>query len=246
MSERTWWSVRGTLRHGTSKLSGIGNALEAYNTQEREGSNRSTKRYYDGADPDDIWAVRSAGIDPATGRELFIKKDGTLTYDFSYDDEVIVGNSRAKVEGVLGSSFAWKGFSMNFDFRYQVGAKSFNSVLYNKVENISSSSLVYNLDRRALYDRWQKAGDVAQFKNISDATSTPMSSRFVQRDNSLSLESVRVGYEFKPELVSHLGIGSLRLNAYMNDIFRLSTIKQERGTSYPFARSVTFALTLTL
>jgi hypothetical protein len=73
-----------------------------------------------------------------------------------------------------------------------------------------------------------------------------MSSRFVQRDNSLSLESVRVGYEFKPELVSHLGIGSLRLNAYMNDIFRLSTIKQERGTSYPFARSVTFALTLTL
>ena len=65
-----------------------------YNSQEREVDNRSTKRYYDGADPGDIWAVRSAGIDPSTGRELFIKKNGELTYDFSYDDEVVVANSR--------------------------------------------------------------------------------------------------------------------------------------------------------
>lgn len=82
MSERIWWSVRGNLRHGSNELSGIGNRLEMYNSQEREGDNRSTKRYYDGADPDDIWAVRSAGIDPSTGRELFIKKNGELTYDF--------------------------------------------------------------------------------------------------------------------------------------------------------------------
>ena len=212
----------------------------------REGDNRSTKRYYDGADPDDIWAVRSAGIDPSTGRELFIKKNGELTYDFSYDDEVVVANSRPKVEGVLGTNFSWKGFSCNLDFRYRVGGHSFNSVLFNKVENISTNSLIYNQDKRALYDRWQKPGDKAQFKNIANSTSTPMSSRFVQKDNSLSLEALRIGYEFSPELVHKWGLGSLRLNAYMNDIFRLSTIKMERGTSYPFARSVSFALSLTL
>jgi len=246
MSERIWWSVRGNLRHGSNELSGIGNRLEMYNSQEREGDNRSTKRYYDGADPDDIWAVRSAGIDPSTGRELFIKKNGELTYDFSYDDEVVVANSRPKVEGVLGTNFSWKGFSCNLDFRYRVGGHSFNSVLFNKVENISTNSLIYNQDKRALYDRWQKPGDKAQFKNIANSTSTPMSSRFVQKDNSLSLEALRIGYEFSPELVHKWGLGSLRLNAYMNDIFRLSTIKMERGTSYPFARSVSFALSLTL
>ena len=246
MSERIWWSVRGNLRHGSNELSGIGNRLEMYNSQEREGDNRSTKRYYDGADPDDIWAVRSAGIDPSTGRELFIKKNGELTYDFSYDDEVVVANSRPKVEGVLGTNFSWKGFSCNLDFRYRVGGHSFNSVLFNKVENISTNSLIYNQDKRALYDRWQKPGDKAQFKNIANSTSTPMSSRFVQKDNSLSLEALRIGYEFSPELVHKWGLGSLRLNAYMNDIFRLSTIKMERGTSYPFARSVSFAISLTL
>lgn len=246
MRKRLWWNVRGTLRTGTTKLSGIGNKLESFNSKEREGANRSTKRYYDGASTDDIWVVRSAGIDPATGREIFIKKNGELTYDFSYDDEVIVGNSRPTVEGVLGSSFSWKGLSVSADFRYRVGGYSFNSVLFNKVENISTSSLIYNQDKRALYDRWQKPGDHAQFKDIANSVSTPMSSRFVQRDNSWSLESLRVGYEFSPELARRFGMSSIRLNAYMNDIFRLTTIKQERGTSYPYARSVSFALSLTL
>ena len=106
--------------------------------------------------------------------------------------------------------------------------------------------MYYNQDKRALYDRWQKTGDVAKFKAISLNETTPMSSRFVQKDNSLSLEALRIGYEFSPELVHKWGLGSLRLNAYMNDIFRLSTIKMERGTSYPFARSVSFAISLTL
>lgn len=139
-----------------------------------------------------------------------------------------------------------EGFSINMDFRYRIGGYAFNSVLFNKVENISAGSLIYNQDKRALYDRWQKPGDKAQFKNIANSSSTPMSSRFVQKDNSWSLESLRVGYEFDPSVARRFGLGSIRLSAYMNDLFRLTTIKMERGTSYPYARSVSFALSLTL
>ena len=244
MSNRFWWSVRGSLRTGKNELQDIGNRLDVFNTEGRE--NRSTKRYYDGADPDDIWAVRSAGIDPATGREIFIKKDGSLTYDYSFDDEVIIANSRPKAEGIVGTSFSWKGFSINADFRYRIGGHSFNSVLFNKVENITSASIANNQDQRALYNRWQKPGDKAEFKDIANSVSTPMSSRFVQKENTLSLESLRIGYEFLPEVANRLGVGSIRLNAYMNEIFYLSTIKMERGISYPFSRSVSFALSLTL
>ena len=106
--------------------------------------------------------------------------------------------------------------------------------------------MIYNQDKRALYDRWQQPGDIAPFKNIADAGSTPMSSRFVQKENTLTLESFQVGYEFDPDFARKLGISGLRLNAYMNDIFRISSIKEERGTSYPFARSVSFALSFTL
>ena len=51
------------------------------------------------------------------------------------------------------------------DFRYRLGGHTFNSVLFDKVENIGTSELIYNQDKRALYDRWQKPGDKAQFKD---------------------------------------------------------------------------------
>ena len=243
LEERLTWSVRGTVRMESNELNGIGNTLETLN---KYGQSRSTQRFFDGADPDDIWAVRSAGIDPATGREIFIKKDGTYTYDFSYADEVIVGNARPDAEGTFGTNFGYHGITFGAIFRYRIGADSFNTSVFNKVENLSMSSLNYNQDKRALYDRWQKPGDYAQFKNIAASESTPMSSRFVQTENILSLESLQVGYEFEPQLARNLGVSGLRLSAYMNDIFRISNIKQERGTSYPFARSFSFALSVTL
>ena len=119
-----------------------------------------------------LWAVRSAGIDPATGKEIFITKSGNYTFSHSYDDEVEVGDTRPDVEGVFGNVFYYKGFSASIYMRYSLGGDTFLSTLYDKVENISSSALAKNQDRRALYDRWQKPGDIAKFKGISRTEST--------------------------------------------------------------------------
>ena len=37
----------------------------------------------------------------------------------------------------------------------------------------------------------------------------------------------------------------IKVNFSTTDLFRLSTIKQERGTSYPFARTYTAGLSVT-
>lgn len=242
LKNRLTWNVRATLRHENIKLDKLSGGLDELN---QVGKNTTTKRYYDGADPDAIWAVRSAGIDPANGREMFIRKDGSFTYDYNPDDEVIVGNARSKIEGNIGSSVNYKGLSVSVNFTYRLGGKAFNSALYNKVENISGAQLIYNQDRRALTDRWQKPGDHAQFKNIASSTSTPMSSRFVQRNNSLTMQSLNVTYDFY-EIASRMHLEALRLSFYANDLFYISTIKKERGTAYPFTRSYTFALSFTL
>lgn len=238
-NERIVWSLRYNFRTQKTSYSDIANRLDKFNESNR---NVNLTRYYDGADPDALYAVRSHGIDPATGKEVFIRKDGTYTFDFDYNDEVKVGTQRSKLEGIIGTSFSYKGFSVNLDFRYRWGGKAFNSALYNKVENISFAALSKNQDKRALYDRWQNPGDVAPFKGISLTETTPMSSRFVEKDNSIALESFRVGYEFDSAKLKTIGLHALRLNAYMNDIFRISSIKTERGISYPFARSVSFSL----
>ena len=158
---------------------------------------------------------------------------------------MVVGDTRPDIEGVFGNTFYWKGFSASIYLRYSLGGKAFNSTLYEKVENISSSALQYNQDRRALYDRWQNPGDIAQFKGIREyLASNPMSSRFVQNNDYLTIESVRIGYELPYKWMKVIGAQGMSINAYMNDIARWSTIKEERGTSYPFARSVTVALGL--
>ena len=129
--------------------------------------------------------------------------------------------------------------------RYSFGADAFNSTLFNKVENISSSNITTNQDKRALYDRWKEPGDNAKFRAISTTADTPMSSRFVADNNVFSGESISVGYESQGKWLKSVGASSLTVRAYMNDIFRISTVKNERGLSYPFARSVSFSLGVT-
>ena len=237
--KRLTWSLRGTIRMENSELDGIGNSLASMNEYNQS---RSTERYYDGADPDDIWAVRSAGIDPATGREIFIKKDGTQTFTHDTEDEVVVGSSDPDLEGVIGTSFYWKGLSVSVNLRYRFGGQIFLSTLYEKVENITDSEIRYNQDKRALYDRWQQPGDVAKYKGISLTESTPMSSRFIADENTLSGESISISYETQAKWLRRIGASSMTFSGYMNDIFYSSSVTNERGLDYPFARSISFSL----
>lgn len=235
------WTVSLNARTYKSRYAHIGNSLSSLN-KEGQASVTSTTRYYDGGSPTAIWAVRSAGIDPATGQELFIKKDGTYSFTYDVADEVVVGDMQPKLEGVLGTTFYYKGFSLGAYFRYQLGGQIFNTDLYNKVENIDLADINYNQDRRALYDRWSVPGQEAQFKGISLTQRTDKSSRFVMDENTFTGESFNVGYEFTQPWIKKAGLSSLTLQAYMNDIFRVSSVKAERGIDYPFARSVSFSV----
>lgn len=239
--KETNWSVNLNTRTGKSKYRNIGNDLAYLNEL---GSATNLTRYYEGANPDDMWAVRSLGIDPATGREVFLKKDGTQTFSHSASDEVVVGNTRPDMEGVIGSSFYYKGFSASINFRYRIGGQVQASALLKKVENISESELYYNQDKRALYDRWKQPGDKAKFKSITNQDNTPMSSRFIETENTFSGESISIGYESSGKWVRSFGAQGVTFRAYMNEIFRISSFKEERGIDYPFARNISFSLSL--
>lgn len=231
------WTVNANLRHIRTTYYNIGDLLEKYNEKGR--TNQTLTRYYDGASNTALYAVRSAGIDPMTGNEIFIRKDGSYTFKWDSADEVICGDSTPDVEGSFGTSFYWKGFSVNAIFSYRYGEQAFLSTLFNKVENISDVQVKYNQDKRALYDRWQKPGDIAKFKRIDDTSTTNMSSRFIADDNTLELSTVSVGYETTAgKWLQSIGASSFNVRIYGNNLFRLSTIKEERGIDYPFSRRI--------
>ena len=243
-SERINWNLSFNATSSRSRYADIGNSFSALN-ESGKNSLVGTTRYYDGGSPTAIWAVRSAGIDPSTGKELFIKKDGTYSFTYDVEDEVVVGDTQPKIEGIFGTTLYFKGFTAGCHFRYRWGGQVFNTSLFQKVENIGTEDVYNNQDKRALYDRWSETNREAYFKGISMVQRTEKSSRFVMDDNALIGESFNLGYEFPDRLIRKLGISALDLQLTMTDVFRATSVRVERGIDYPFARSVTMAVGIT-
>ncbi|PXY46000.1 SusC/RagA family TonB-linked outer membrane protein [Flavobacterium hydrophilum] len=235
------WGIGLMGASGDNKLGGFNNALSSLNTAAQKTT--SLTRYYDGASSNDLWAVPSLGIDPATGREIFRKKDGQSTFTLDKKDEVVMGNSRETATGVVSTNLTYKGFSFGLFVRYSFGAERFNTALYNKVENISKDNIFDNQDARAFTDRWTTPGQVAQFKAIGLTNATPISSRFIQKDDYISGESIRLGYRVTDRAwLKRAGLVGLGFNALANEFFRVATIKAERGIEYPFSRIYSLSL----
>ena len=189
-----------------------------------------------------IWAVPSAGIDPMTGNEIYIKKDGTLTYDYDYNDSVVAGNSQPTYRGNFGFTAEYKGIGLSTTWTFLGGCQMYNYTLVNQVENVDIN---YNVDRRVLLGRWQTPGQVAQFKRLDDNESTRPTTRFVQDRRELNIASISCYYEFPRKLISKLRMERLRLSFYANNVATFSSIKIERGLTYPFARTMSVSLTAT-
>lgn len=242
----------GNFLHNKNEILKISDAISAYNKKVDEyysdaaGVNndktRPNTKFSPGGSTSSLYAMRSMGIDPSNGREMFLKQDGTITYDWAAGEQVIVGNTAPKGSGSFGLNMNWKNFDLYVAFRYEFGAQRYNSTLVSKVENVD----IYNknTDLRVLTGRWQNVGDVSAYKNIKDKTITSPSSRFVQDYNSLDLSSISLGYEFTMKALKNVGISSLHLYLDANNVFNVSSVLQERGLSYPFARSFSFKVNL--
>jgi TonB-linked SusC/RagA family outer membrane protein len=235
------WALNGSLAHNKNKIMKISSSLTFLNTLllERSKGNPSFL-LEEGESMNTIYAVRSLGIDPANGNELFLKRDGSKTYTWEASEKVACGVNEPTVWGSFSSRFRYKGLSLNVVFGYRMGGYSYNQTLVDKVENQDPWS---NGDRRVLYDRWKTPGDHAYFKSVLNTSATYASSRFVMKENTLECRTVNVDYEFNPTwLKNHCALDYLSLGVYAEDLFRSSTIRQERGLNYPFARKFSFAL----
>lgn len=239
---QSYMSLTGSIAHNVNKVTKISDALSSFNReQDAENTTSPIIRYEEGQSMTAIWAVKSLGIDPATGREMFLKKDGTTTYTYTTDDYIIAGDSNPKVHGSFGFNGEYKGIGLSLLFTYQLGGDYYNQTLVDRVENVN---IAYNVDRRVFSDTWNEAGDIALYKHISSTpTTTYASTRFVQRNNMLDLTSFSVYYDFKYcSWLKKIKLERLKAQFYMNDVFHLSTVKAERGLNYPYAHTFSFSL----
>lgn len=241
------WNVTLSTSHEKNKIRKISNAMKAMNEEALKLINNTGgsvfRMYEEGRSQTALMLVRSAGIDPATGNEIYIKRDGSLTFDYDPNDRVEVGDTYPKFKGYFNSNLTWKGFNLYMNFSYEMGAKQYNSTLAQKVEGANPYR---NADRRVLYDRWKQPGDVSMFRRIDDTSSVYQSTRLMQKNNFLNMSSLSISYDIPRKYIQRSAIERCKFIFSMTDLFRISTIKQERGTSYPFARTMSLGFNITL
>jgi TonB-linked SusC/RagA family outer membrane protein len=255
---KSYLNISLSAAHNRNRLTDIADAFRAYNSDVDKDVQNTNKRmsapvarYYEGQSLSAIWAMKSAGIDPATGYELFYDKNGQVTYVWNTSDLQIVGDTEAKVNGNFNVNLGYKGFVLSMVMSYRIGGSLYNSTLVDKVENITGRT---NLDRRIL-DAWHQVGDHAIYKSPQVGVSvtnegnlgfTKPTSRFVQSNNELYFSTINLSYDIQSQrLLKRIGMERLRTTFYTNELLRLSSIDIERGTSYPFARNLSLSINAT-
>lgn len=237
------WGVRLIVNgaHNKNTILAISSGLEKYNDENNDLTITPSILYSEGESSTALYAVRSMGINPATGNEIFVKLDGTLTETYDADDKVVLGDYTPSLEGAIMPIITYKNFSLNMTMSYRLGGQIYNSSRANNVENISPYN---NVDRRAYEERWINPGDVSYYLDISDASSRTYvhSERYVENDNTLELDRVELAYDFSSAAIKKFGFKRLRVSVGMTDVCRISTVNYERGTTYPFSRGFTFGI----
>jgi TonB-linked outer membrane protein, SusC/RagA family/TonB-dependent outer membrane receptor, SusC/RagA subfamily, signature region len=239
-----------SIARNKNKIKKISNALKSFNDandkQLETGSHNDVTRplvhYVEGQSLSSIWAVRSLGIDPASGKELFLTKDGRITSVWNVNDQVVCGDAMPKCSGSFGVNADYKGFFLNISMYYQLGSQMYNQTLVDRVEN---AYIPLNVDKRIYNAVWKQPNDIVSFSYDRFKTTKP-TSRFVQDLNELTLSSLNFGYDFRnTRFIKSLGVSQLKASIYMENVFRASSVKTERGLSYPFARTYSFSIQTT-
>ncbi|WP_158499935.1 SusC/RagA family TonB-linked outer membrane protein [Sphingobacterium paucimobilis] len=246
LSQGTVWTVFANGLHNKNTLLEISDQLKTLNNKQNDKSKYIPNFLFEeGQSTTALYAVQSLGIDPATGKEVYRKKDGAKTYDWSAADKIAYGDTSPKIQGNFGTNVYYKGFELGISLDYRFGGQLYNQTLVDRVENINPKE---NVDRRAYDLGWKYPGDASRYRqiHITNNELTYTTTRFVEDENSININSISLGYLMSNQtFLKRAGISSLRVRAVTNDIARFSSVRIERGTDNPFARVYSLSINAT-
>ena len=230
--------VGGQLVYNKNYISKLSDAIKQQTALRIQQDVDIDNLLFEGKPQNAIYAVQSLGIDPSTGKEVYIDKNGNQTDTWSASDKVYLGCTDPKYRGNLNAMFMWKNLSVNITCGFYWGGKVYNSTLIDRVE-VTTNTLKYkNVDKRVYYDRWKQPGDVVSYKAF-DNVQTRATSRFVMDNNVFEIQSAGIQYKWDDEwLKNKVKISSIIFGVNMSDILHCSTVKMERGISYPYAHNI--------
>lgn len=111
------------------------------------------------------YLVRFSHVDKATGRPVYLDKDGNETMTWSNDDRVAVGSVLPKAFGGLTNNIRYKNFYFSATFVYKLGGNIYNSSAKRQNGVVTDWNMTTDY-----FDRWQQPGDDAKYPKLSRNT----------------------------------------------------------------------------
>lgn len=182
---------------------------------------------------------RWAGINPADGKNLFYKADGSLTETYLASDAVLLRGKSPQVKfyGSFGTSISYKDFDLYTQFYYSGG-----NYIMNYMYQILASDGEGIADQQAVeaFDYWKKPGDIAKYANLNDLSqrTTFDTDKYLQKGDYITLRDITIGYTTPASLAQKLKVvKSLRIyvqgtNLWMGTKFKgLPEVGEANGES---------------
>ena len=166
-----------------------------------------------------VFSQEYAGVNPATGRPMWLDINGNITYLPLAADRKYQGSSLGTVFGGLNNNFSYKGFELTTFFTYEYGGVGGDGQYGFLREN--GTRLTLNALREVNDRSWKTPGQITDIpRNLT--TNGGNEVRSVGRNSGtasllkydfIRLSQLTVAYSFKPSLVSRIGLTRARIYA---------------------------------
>ena len=204
------WTTDFNISFNKNKVTSIGNNLSLLGgfgeIYERGFAIALAKGYGLGQ----FYGYTAAGVDPATGLQLYLTKDGRkVPYpETSPSDRTFIGSAQPKFVYGMTNSFTYKNFDLTVFLQGAQGNKIFNGARV-ETEGMKDS----RNQSTAILNRWRKPGDITDVPGVSIASNdnTVISTRFLENGSYLRFKTITLAYRVPSKLVSKAGLSEASL-----------------------------------
>lgn len=211
-----------------------------------------------GEEINSFYMSKSAGVDPATGEQLYYayERDGDgnplpgseyVTNDATAAaaSKYILGSRLPDMYGSFGTSFSMGAWDFNALLSWSIGGKVYDSV-YRSLMEPSFVGQTYHVN--ALRS-WASPGDVTDVPRAGADLATVISDRFLIDASYLSVKSLSIGYNLPETVTGACGLAGARVSLAADNIWTFTHLKGMNPqqsfsgyTSYSYIPSRTVSL----
>jgi hypothetical protein len=187
------WTTNFNIARNYNKILDIG-----IYTQDAVSGGTNDTRVVIGEPVGTNYLVKFSHVEKATGRPVYLDKNGNETYTWSNENRVAVGSVLPKAVGGLTNNFVYKNWNLSSLFVFKIGGNIYNSSAKRQNGVVTDWNMTTDY-----FDHWRQPGDDAKYPKLSketDAYGLPPdpyqynTTLFLEDGSYLRLRNLAIGY----------------------------------------------------